>query len=181
MNLSLFNHLIKDNKQIPVNGKKYALKECMVIRMAKANHGNSNCISYRFEEMPTGKTFVFCTDHEDMTGIPSDFNKHLSDADLLIIDAQYNDEKYMKQTAGFGHGTPFGAIKQGMQARVQRVGLTHHDPMSTDDFLESSILEEGWSALETLVASTPPGDAGCSSLLGQDDIFLCRDYDEIAV
>ncbi len=182
-NLERFNMLMSTGKQLPIGGKKYEISACMIIRMAKANHGNASCISYRFEEMPTGKVFVFCTDHEDSVGVSIDLRKHFANADLLIIDAQYNHVKYINQTTGFGHGTPFGVVKQAIVCNVKRIGLTHHDPGSRDEFLENTILPEARGALEQLRNDKRFLENFNISDIALTDqaIFLCCDYSEYEV
>lgn len=182
-NLDRYNMLINSGKQLPIGGKKYEISECMIIRMAKANHGNATCISYRFEEMPTGKVFVFCTDHEDSVGVSLDLRRHFDQADLLIIDAQYDHVKYINQTTGFGHGTPFGVVKQGVVCNVKQIGLTHHDPGSVDAFLNETILPEARDALSQLKTNERFLDNFKISevVLTDQDIFLCYDYSEYEV
>lgn len=171
--------LADEGKRIPMNGSTYPLAECMVISMVPANHGNSTCISYRFQEMPTGKVFVFCTDHEDMVGIPLDLRKHFSNADLLVIDGQYQHDRYMDKTSGFGHGTAYGVVKQAFMTGVKRVGITHHDPGSSDDFLKDVILQEAEAARAEFEAKAEkPEDV---SLASEDDVFIVKDYDELDV
>lgn len=166
---------LNGKKQLSIRGKSYPIEECMIITMARANHGNSNCISYRFHEQPTGKVFVFCTDHEDTVGVPVEFQKHLSDADLLVIDGQYPHKRYMSQTAGYGHGTAHGVVKQALLTGTKKVGITHHDPQSTDDFLKRVILEEAKAARQTLMATMEDVS------LDPKGVFLVSDYDEIEV
>ena len=113
------------------NGK-YALRECLVVRMYRSNHPERT-ICYRFEERPTGKVFVFLTDHENTDGISAKMREHLSGADLLVMDAQYSREVYDKRTAGFGHGTPDYCVRVAHAVGAKRLGLTHHDPMATDN------------------------------------------------
>jgi hypothetical protein len=72
--------------------------------MIKTAHPE-HTISYRFEERPTGKTFVFLTDHENTDGISNALRDHISGADLFIGDAQYDRPTYEARTAGYGHGT----------------------------------------------------------------------------
>jgi ribonuclease BN (tRNA processing enzyme) len=153
--------------------------------MQPANHGNAKCISYRFEEMSTGKVFVFCTDHEDEVGIPADFSRHLSNADLVIMDAQYDQKRYMTKTARYGHGTPHGVMKQALASGVKRVGLTHHDPHSTDEFLQDVIIGEAKHVLQELknnkeFTETFGIDIN-KKLISENDIFLCVDYNLIEV
>ncbi|RMH73375.1 MAG: MBL fold metallo-hydrolase [Gemmatimonadetes bacterium] len=183
LNLDQFNMLLSAKKQIPLRRKKYDISECMIIRMAKANHGNATCISYRFEEIPTGKVFVFCSDHEDTVGVSLELRRHFSNADLLVIDAQYDQQKYINQTTGFGHGTPYGVVKQGVVCHVKRIGLTHHDPGSVDTFLENKILPEAVEALKQLRSNEKfRHDYHVDDIILTDqDVFLCYDYAEYEV
>jgi len=178
-----FVTLLNGKKQLPINGKNFELKECLVIEMQPTNHGDSKCISYRFTEKPTGKVFVLCTDHEDEVGIPQDFRKHLSGADLLIMDAQYDQKRYVTQTTRYGHGTPHGVIKQGLVAGVKKLGITHHDPRSTDAFLEGKIIPEAKTVLERLVSDQDFKDMYSirETILTDQDVFLCYDYQEYEV
>ena len=93
---------LKDGeKGLPINGTSYPIDECLLIKMAKTNHGNSTCITYRFEEKPTGKVFVLCTDHENTAGISADLKKHFENADLAIIDGQYDEAKIVSTQAEY--------------------------------------------------------------------------------
>lgn len=165
-------------KQLPINEKSYSPGECMIITMQPANHGNSTCISYRFHEVRTNKVFVFCTDHEDEVGSKVDFRNHLAGADLLIMDAQYDRKTYMSKTAGFGHGTPQGVVKHGLISGVKSLGITHHDPRSTDAFLDGHILTEARNVVGRLASSQEfLEDFNPSEILLTDqDVFLCYDY-----
>ncbi len=151
--------------------------------MQRNNHGNATCISYRFHEMPTGKVFVFCTDHEDEVAISQDFRRHLKDADLAIMDGQYDHQRYMKQTARFGHGTPHGVIKNALIAGVRRIGITHHDPRSTDQFLREKIIPEAIDALIRMAADEEFRNMNNAPefVLMPDNIFLCHEYMEVEV
>jgi hypothetical protein len=96
---------LKDNAQLKMGKTSVSIKECLVISMHKSNHPE-HTVSYRFEEKPTEKTFVFMTDHENQDGLSHSLRDYLVGADFLIMDAQYTKERYEKSTAGFGHGTP---------------------------------------------------------------------------
>ncbi len=182
-----FDHYMtftQKNQPIPINGKEYNLSECLIITMQATNHGNATCISYRFHEMPTNKVFIFCTDHEDQVSVPLDFKRHLANADLAIMDAQYDLPRYTQKTGGFGHGTPTGIIKQGLIANIKKIGLTHHDPGSTDIFLEDIIMQEAKQAMTQLRENAEFTDlfkVDKTLLTKQDDVFLCYDYAEIEV
>lgn len=181
--LDRFNCILRDKKQVPINGKSYELNQCMVIKMVPTNHADAVCISYRFEEMPTGKSLVICTDHEDSVGISLDMRKHLREADLVIMDAQYDQRQYLESTARFGHGTPFGVVKHGIIGNVKRLLLTHHDPRRTDALLESLIIKEGKEALERLrVDPTFLSDFRVKAdeiILTDQNIGLCYDYQTV--
>jgi len=125
-----------------------------------------NTISFRFEERPTGKVFVFLTDEENRDGLPLDLRRHVSGANLLIQDAQYDREKYDTRTAGFGHGTPDYVIRLAKMCGVTRVGLTHHDPLSTDADIQSILAE---------------AQAQLGSEDEQIEIFACKDSSQLEV
>jgi ribonuclease BN (tRNA processing enzyme) len=179
-NLDRFKTLLSQGKQLPMGGGRFSVDECLVIRMAPTHHGNATAISYRFEERPTGKVFVFATDHEDTKGIPADLRTHLSGADLLVIDGQYPLQRYMTQTAGFGHGTPRGVVELGIVCSAKRLGITHHDPGSTDEVLKGTILRE---AREALAMFREDANFQAEFKVGpinltDDAIVICHDYEE---
>lgn len=64
--------------------------------------------------------------HEELGHI--DF---LSQADLVIHDAQYTDAEYA-QKVGWGHSTVEYVIDVALAAQVKRLALFHHDPMRDD-------------------------------------------------
>lgn len=182
LRLDRYQSILDGKRQVSIGQRKYMIDECLVIKMAKTSHGNSNCISYRFEENPTGKVFVFCTDHEDVPSIPVDMRGHFQGADLLIMDAQYDQTRYMTQTGGYGHGTPFGCVKQGVVCGAKRMGFTHHDPSSVDEILEGKILPEGKDALKKIRTTDILDIYGIEEvLLTEQDMFLCFDYQEYEV
>lgn len=139
-----FERLEAERKHFPIGKGKYSLEECLVVRMYRCNHPELT-ISYRFEERPTGKVFVFLTDHENMDGHPTGLIRHISGADLLIADGQYDRNTYDTLTAGFGHGTGDYLARLACRAGVKRVGITHHDPDATDESI-LKIVKEAKSA-----------------------------------
>jgi len=158
-----FERTIAKNLQVAFPDKKYyAINECLVIKMYKALHPEQT-ISYRFWEIPTGKTFVFLTDHENTDSIPLDLLHHLRDADLLIEDCQYSEKDHHAK-AGFGHGSPHYCVDLAAAAKIKSLGLTHHDPSSRDRDVES-ILQEAVAYARKI---RQPGLA--------DKIFSCRDF-----
>jgi len=155
----------KSPTQIPFRDGKYAIQECLVIKMFRANHPERT-VSYRFEERPTGKTFVFLTDHENTDGLPGALVAHLKDADLLVIDSQYTREKYDRMTAGFGHGTPDYAVKLAIKVKAKALGLTHHDPSSSDQAIDGIVEAAKQAANE-------------EETKYDGEIFACADYQTV--
>lgn len=162
MDVDVYETLNLKDSFIPVGKGKYPKSEFLVITMYMSNHPE-NTICYRFDEGPTGKSFVFLTDHENHDSNPNDLKRHLKGADLLIMDCQYTRLKYDMMTAGFGHGTPDYCVKTALEAGAKRLGLTHHDPSSKDKDIEA-IFEEAMNCLPAEV-----------------DVFACKDYQEIEV
>lgn len=146
----------------------YQLSECLVVWSYKTLHPEYT-VSYRFEERPTGKAFVFLTDHEVTPGWATDLLAHLRGADLLIEDAQYCHELYLKSRVGWGHGTPDYAAETAVRANVRRLGITHHDPTASDDDVRTR-LDETRAKFVTL---------------GHPDLaetaFACRDGETVEV
>lgn len=127
------------------NGQRFSLDECLIVRMFRSNHPEQT-ISYRFEEMPTGRVFVFVTDHENQSGIPQRFRAHLRGADLLVMDCQYTREKYEAITCGWGHATPDYVAAVAAEVGVRKLGLTHHDPPATDGDIDKMVVAaQSWA------------------------------------
>ena len=55
----------------------------------------------------------------------------LKDSDVLILDAQYTDEKYLEHI-GWGHGALSRVVSLALEARAKKLFLFHHDPGSDD-------------------------------------------------
>lgn len=156
----------EDPAQIKMgNGGVYPIAGCLVVRMLYTLHPERT-ISYRFEERPTGKVFVFLTDHENTDGLSMDMKQHLHGADLLVMDCQYSRKAYDNGRAGYGHGTPDYAVRVAIETGARRLGLTHHDPLSTDVNIDA-ILSEALKA-----------DKGRAL---REQIFACADYQTVEV
>ncbi|OGY78588.1 MAG: hypothetical protein A3B74_04370 [Candidatus Kerfeldbacteria bacterium RIFCSPHIGHO2_02_FULL_42_14] len=161
-----FERLLEKGKQLPFQGtQKFDVSECMVMRMHRSNHPEQT-ISYRFEERPTGKVFVFVTDHENQDGIPQRFFQHLKGADLLVMDCQFTRARYDAVTCGWGHATPDYVVHVAQKVGAKSLGITHHDPPSDDDFINNNIL---------IPARRHASSVSAAPL----SIFACRDYMKI--
>jgi phosphoribosyl 1,2-cyclic phosphodiesterase len=101
------------------------------------SHPANGIYVYRIEY--GGKALVFCTDVEGYLYGDSKLINFTKGAELLIHDGQYSKEQYTSLPTprqGFGHSTPEMAIEVAKAAEVKNLAITHHDPGSTDKYLE---------------------------------------------
>lgn len=99
-------------------------------------------VGYRIED--DGRTLAYLTDHEpalggDLSEMPEEWISGFEiarDADVLIHDCQYTPEEYADRV-GFGHSSTDHVAVFAERAGVDRVILFHHDPMHTDDELDT--------------------------------------------
>ncbi|RKX71715.1 MBL fold metallo-hydrolase [candidate division WOR-3 bacterium] len=94
------------------------------------------------------KVIVFLTDNElkppEAKTPWSDFVTFSQDADILIHDAQYNDEE-LKQKPGWGHSSYSQVCQLALEAKVKQLIFTHHEPVHSDDFIDDMVDEwRGW-------------------------------------
>lgn len=109
------------------------------------------CIGYKVQS--GNKTAVYATDNEpfydfihengdqksdsakDIKEFIAQQNQKLidfcTDADLLILDAQYTDAEYPSKK-GWGHNSISHALDLAQKAKVKRLAVFHHDPERTD-------------------------------------------------
>lgn len=66
----------------------------------------------------------------------SRLEEFISDADVLIHDAQYTAAEYEQSRIGWGHTAIEDAIALAERARVKRLLLFHHDPQRSDEQLD---------------------------------------------
>ncbi len=149
-------------RQWTKNGVRYSLDESMVISMMSSHHPEL-AFSYRIEERPTGKIFVFLTDHENTDGIPLDLLRHIEGANMLLMDSQYTRDFYV-QRVGWGHSTPDHCTVLAKAANVPRIVLTHHDPDSSDEKIDEIVRMARCTAREI-------GYRGKISAAADDDVF----------
>ena len=111
----------------------------MLIETITNNHPNFTK-GLKFTE--NGKCLVFLTDNELMMGRPKTKFKKFVDfakkADILIHDAQYTDEIY-KNKPGWGHSTFSQVMQLAQECGVKHVVFTHHDPFSSDEFIDDIV------------------------------------------
>jgi ribonuclease BN (tRNA processing enzyme) len=105
----------------------------MTITPIPLSHPNQG-VGYKFTE--DGKSFVFLTDNELMHkhhgGMDfDDYCEFSAGADLLIHDAEYDDDDYKKKKT-WGHSTYKDALRLAQEAGVKRFGLYHHNQERSD-------------------------------------------------
>lgn len=101
-------------------------------------------LGYRVED--GGRVLTYISDHEpalgiDLEAVPPDWisGYSLADrADVLLHDAQYTEDEYPKRV-GWGHSSIAHTISFALIAKVQRLFMFHHDPLHSDDQLESML------------------------------------------
>lgn len=117
----------------------FSLHSLTVVPIA-LSHPNRG-LGYKFIE--DGRSFVFLTDNELMFKHPGglnyqDYLDFSADADLLVHDAEYNEEEYRK-TRTWGHSTYKDALRLAIDARVKKFGLFHHNQDRSDQAIEKII------------------------------------------
>jgi len=116
-----------------------------VVRAELVKHPGPS-VGYRIED--GGGTIAYLPDHEpalgaDLESIERGWISGLGlarDADLLVHDGQYTVAEYAGRV-GWGHSTMPDAITYARRAEAERLVLFHHDPLHTDDQLESMFAE----------------------------------------
>lgn len=110
--------------------------EAVVIRIHKSYAHPGGVYAYRITWR--GKSIVYATDTEGYVGTDRRLAQFAKDTDVLIHDAQYSEEHYWGQLAGFpstqgyGHSTAAMACEVAIAAEVGQLILFHHDPSYSD-------------------------------------------------
>jgi phosphoribosyl 1,2-cyclic phosphodiesterase len=123
------------------------------VRAASVTHRGPT-LGYRIDEGDT--SLCYLPDHEPALGakIEEDDPEWISGyelahgATLLLHDCQYTDDEYADHV-GWGHSRLSDALMFARRVEPERVLLFHHDPLHSDDFLDSlyDTALERWSAL----------------------------------
>lgn len=111
-------------------------------------------LGYRITDGDTSVAYI--PDHEPGLGPPLESleSEWISgfelarDADLLIHDCQYTDEEYPEHV-GWGHSRLTDTLTFARRVGARRLLLFHHDPLHSDDFLDSffATARERWGEL----------------------------------
>lgn len=110
--------------------------EAVVVRIHRSYAHPGGVYIYRIQWR--GKSVVYATDTEGYVGGDRRLAQFARDADVLIHDAQYCEEHYCGQRAGFpstqgyGHSTVTMACELAAAAEVDRLALFHHEPAYDD-------------------------------------------------
>jgi phosphoribosyl 1,2-cyclic phosphodiesterase len=103
------------------------------LRTAPLNHPGG-CTGYRLDF--GDKSIAYVTDTEHKPGTLDQNVLDLADgADLLIYDANYTDDEFVKRI-GWGHSTWQEGVRLADAAGVDTLVLFHHDPQHHDDMLD---------------------------------------------
>jgi phosphoribosyl 1,2-cyclic phosphodiesterase len=121
------------------------------VRSFPLNHPGGS-FGYSFEK--DGIKIVYATDNEleiesgdtfpDLEGsgpprrVPAALLQVAQDADLLIMDAQYDEKEYASKRK-WGHSCCFSVTDLATQAKVKTLALFHHDPESTDQMIDERV------------------------------------------
>jgi phosphoribosyl 1,2-cyclic phosphodiesterase len=123
----------------------------VLVRSIALNHPGG-CLGYCLEKQ--GRKIFYATDNEleiapgdkfpdlDNSGslrrFPGALVQMAEGADLLILDAQYDDTEYVAKKK-WGHSSCYSATDFAIQARAKSLALFHHDPESTDRKLDEMV------------------------------------------
>lgn len=133
--------IVWDETGVHVTGSTTGLSnDAVVIHIHRSYAHPGGVFVYRVRWR--GKSIVYATDTEGYVGTDRRLVQFAGDADLLIHDAQYADERYWGQwpasssTQGYGHSTVTMACEVAASARVGQLVLFHHDPCSSDGMVQ---------------------------------------------
>ena len=94
----------------------------------ESNHPGGSTI-YKLSAF--GKSLVYATDYEPEGDAPEDFIRFAGGCSLLLLDAQYTGEDYLR-TRGFGHSTIGRSAAIARCCGAEQTIFVHHDPGRTD-------------------------------------------------
>ena len=93
---------------------------------------------YGFVIKDGGRKIVYSTDTEhEIGGKHEKYIEAIRGADVLLFDAQYTPEEYIKGRVGWGHSTYEAAIEIAKMADVKKLVLFHHEPTHDDATVEA--------------------------------------------
>jgi ribonuclease BN (tRNA processing enzyme) len=78
------------------------------------------------------------TESRRTDGLDSGMIEFVRDADVLILDSQYDRAEYKTHT-GWGHGCVDDSVELALQAGVKQLFLFHHDPDHDDKRMDELV------------------------------------------
>jgi len=122
----------------------------ITIRPFPLNHPQG-AVGYRIEA--GGTVIVYATDLEHgHPRLDQVLRDHAAGADVLVYDAQYTPEEYLR-FRGWGHSTWLEGVRVSCDAGVRHLVLFHHDPAHDDQFL-TRVLAEAREEFQELSIAT---------------------------
>jgi phosphoribosyl 1,2-cyclic phosphodiesterase len=98
-------------------------------------HPKGGILYFKIER--NGKKVVYASDTEGYKNGDAKLANFANGVDLLIHDAQYEEEEYDSSPyttkEGWGHSTPEMAVEIAQKSEVTQLVLFHHDPLHDDD------------------------------------------------
>jgi len=107
----------------------------ILVSAQRANHPGVT-VGYRLFS-PDG-IVVFFPDVEPRTGDDREMIEFVRDADVLILDSQYDRAEYRRHT-GWGHGCVDDSVAFALKAGVKKLILFHHDPDHDDKKIDAFV------------------------------------------
>ena len=106
----------------------------VLVRAQRANHPGV-CVGYRLFS-PDGIVTYFPDTEPRPGGDDREMIEFIRDADVLILDSQYDRAEYRAHT-GWGHGCVDDSVALALKAGVKKLCLFHHDPAHDDKQIDS--------------------------------------------
>ena len=128
--------------KLPSNIEIEELKEfdfdigAVFVRAQRANHPGI-CVGYRLFS-PDGLVAFFPDVEPRAGGHDREMIEFVRDADVLILDSQYDCAEY-KQHTGWGHGCVDDSVALALEAGVKKLILFHHDPDHSDKKIDAFV------------------------------------------
>ena len=108
----------------------------VLVRAQRANHPGI-CVGYRLFS-PDGLITFFPDVEPRAGGNDREMIEFVRDADVLILDSQYDKAEYKKHV-GWGHGCVDDSVTLALQANVKKLCLFHHDPDHDDKRIDEFV------------------------------------------
>lgn len=108
----------------------------VLVRALRANHPGM-CVGYRLFS-PDGLVCFFPDTETHAAGEDGAMIEFVRDADVLILDSQYDRAEYKKHI-GWGHGCVDDSVALALKANVKQLCLFHHDPDHDDKRIDELV------------------------------------------